>query len=387
MNELTLPRFPSPARLLEATRALNRTIRRLGLDADDDRAPENVDEAAEVAWVRALSDGARSLGPRDERRLRAALPFAASPNWQALPALREAVLAERLRVTERTLTQLLHWLPEDRGLLAAWVRRPRRAARDRWGLVQANRPLADQLADRVCAQRWTVDRALSELGVSIEAPLGRAVLARLTSPAATRWLAQHPMTSILAFVEARSREVWVGRVGAVLFGQLPGLGLQPGDVQEGTALGDFVGRFAAHLPPESDSNAVWRALGPGAEVIRWWRLQRDLDAFFNRWDAERQRSRYWRGKVRDIRNIHEYPNAQSLAILIGGHWFVEFGATGNAVYVYESSVYERLRMTFQRAHHPSGLKNKAACADVFSHTPRWEERFDSAIARHSRAHR
>ncbi len=380
MKELRLPTFPSPARLHEVTRELTRTIRRLGLAGVEDDAPAGINEAAEIAWLRALLGSPRRIGPKDERRLRAAMPIAAGPAWQVLPTLRDAIVRGQLQVTGRTLTQALHWLPEDNELLAAWTARPPAASRERWGVVKPGRPLADQLADHVCQRRWTIDRALLELGLNSASPLARHVLVRLTAPTAARWLTQHPTDALFHFLSAQSKQPWVGRVGAALFGQLPARGLQPGDLQDGKLLSDFVRRFAEHLPPESDTNAVWRALGPGAEVIRWWQIQRDLDKFFSTWDAERQRNDYWRTKVKDIRAIHEYVGPCSLAILIGNHWYVEFGATGNAVYVYSTRNYEKLRPRFLRASHPAGLKEKSFCVRRMSHTSGWEYNFDATIA-------
>lgn len=200
-----------------------------------------------------------------------------------------------------------------------------------------------------------IDDIQQHTGVPADSPLGRSILSHLLSEPATPWLAAHPISTLVAFLRKQEGNSAAGLLGRRLLEPPRLAGLTSHEVGEGSPFGQVVAMVYEGLGAKG--SPAWRALGPSAtEVIRWWRVQRQLHEFFETWHADPERKAFWLAYTPSISDVEHYKDATALAMKIGPAWFVEFGFTGNAAYAYSDLEWQNMAVRRQHARSPGDLK-------------------------------
>ena len=260
----------------------------------------------------------------------------------------------------------------------SWRPRSRRKLERRLGGLKPTHisSLPNALATRVVKEGHRIDEVSKALQLPPGCELEQAVWARLLSREASPWMCAQPLQLVDSHLEKRAGQASVGLIGRQILEPAALAGAAPEDVARDQPLARVVEMVARRMPRDS-SAAAWTHLGKQAtELLRWWQTQRDLEKFFRDWNADPERERFWRAYVRHIRDITPYRSASALAMKIGGYWFVEFGAVGNASRAYRDEDWRRARPARLRARRPTDLKHLSVDrVRSKSHTDGWQPRF------------
>ena len=247
----------------------------------------------------------------------------------------------------------------------------------------------DALASMVVSSGATLNEVNDASKTIPGSPLNLAVWARLLSIEAAPWVANHSRVQLSQFLESVTGTQRVGLVGRQLLEPAHDAGLEPGDVGPGTDMAKLVELIVRHLP-SARTMPAWRALGPKAtEVIDWCDRQKKLDKYFRKWDenSQKQRGAFWRGYIKQMRDVRPFDSANAIAMLIDGYWYIEFGAHGNACYRYSNQQFSELmgRLVRGRAiireRHLKNPKGDLNSEEYFklSHKAGWQSDFAAWI--------
>jgi hypothetical protein len=119
-------------------------------------------------------------------------------------------------------------------------------------------------------------------------------------------------------------------------------GLTSAGVRPGQPVSDIVQMVINKI---SINDRTRKIIGePALTVIRWWKVQRDLEEFFLAFglQAMREREVFWRQYVQQIEDIRAFPRASALGMFINGYWYIEFGKINNACWRYSENQFKRL---------------------------------------------
>ena len=188
-------------------------------------------------------------------------------------------------------------------------------------------------------------------------PLERMCLEGLLSSGMVTWLASQPVRVLSAFLrEHRGQEpvVWLANT---LLVPLHKAGATPGHLAPEADLTHVVGLFERNLP--SRTSTARRGLAPEVEdILRWADVRARLERIFKQWKAsDTYRPAYWRGWIRHIGDVREFPGMKAVAMRIGDHWFIEFGDSGNASYSYSDQRWRAAARRVRAAEKPWDLRN------------------------------
>ena len=359
-----------PRRLPRATRDFKRQARARGLlghGAADSGAGMEPRVAALLKAVRAGG----ALNTKQRLQIGAAAAWLhAKERGQDLGVLRESVVLGRVQPLARdwwVLVCLFFQNPEVREQLErslpSWGARSRKRFETRAAGLSPKKlaALPDVLATRVVTLGTRLDDVTNVLQVPAGCPLEGEVWARLLSIQASPWMTSQPFSLVDAQLERRRGHWSVGSIGRQLLEPVFEAGATPEDVAPDREFAQVVASVARRMPRQKDHQA-WERLGSGgAELIRWWKTQRDLEEFFSQWDADPEREAFWRRYVRHIRAVEPHRTASALAMAIGDFWFVEFGKPGNACYAYRAQDWAAARSQRKRARSERDLKKNVPC--------------------------
>lgn len=228
-----------------------------------------------------------------------------------------------------------------------------------------------------------ISRAISTFRLNPTSPYAQALLAALTDEPAGPWLWSHSWADLQPFLDQHQRTRLACRlVNSMLLQIFEGVD-EPGMVADSCPLGRFIGHLHQHLPTNERAEAWGELSDQARQLLRWWQVQRDLDAAFENWNAEPERRDFWYQYVGSIWEVTAYPRVATILIRIGDWYFVEVGRTGFATYLFPSAGAPSLkralksasRQTDVRAHHRDFNHN----ANRMLHHPGWQERFEERI--------
>lgn len=208
----------------------------------------------------------------------------------------------------------------------------------------------DAVASMVVSSGFTLNEVDDKAQTIPGSPLNIAVWARLLSLEAAPWVVHHPWSELETFLQSYRETERVGLIGRQLFEPAHNAGLEPGDVGPGSEMAKLVELIVKYLPYDRGLPA-WRALGEKAkEVIDWCGRQKKLDEYFGKWDAtsEKQRGQFWRQYIKRMRDVQPFDSANAIAMLIDGHWYIEFGGDKNACYRYSTQQFGELRRDLRK---------------------------------------
>ena len=110
--------------------------------------------------------------------------------------------------------------------------------------------------------------------------------------------------------------------------------------------------------------------------MKSWLIGNQLVEIFDVKVQDRERLEFWKQYVRDIRKI-VYLESLNQAIIMETErdTFVEFGKTGNALYIYNG----RKLKEFKENTNIYRLKNKDRAYDAFNHRGYWQQKLEREL--------
>ncbi len=371
----------APVKLVSAVRRARRTYRDLGLVGTG--APPEATLRARAQRLEVAVSSAVQLAVRDLRQLRQVVPWLAG-RPEGYEGLLDHLLAHLEDTGQplplRTAATLAEFRPESRASIR-WMssKRPTPLVLDPKRTPSA---IVELMATNVLRAGIPIGKAVASEDLTPGSPYAAALLHLLTTEPLSPWLWTHSESVLTQFLAIHSLGPLAGRLTNALLSPIAAGAVEPGDVSRGKPLADIIGVLDAHLPTRQATSA-WREVGPEVrELLRWWRVQRDLDEAFKNWNAEPEREAFWYRYIPSIRDVHAFPSVATITIRIGGFWFVEVGRTGFATYVFPHSEWQRLSTACRRATKPEQVRaHQRGRVDRFIHNPSpgWEPKFHSAI--------
>ena len=210
--------------------------------------------------------------------------------------------------------------------------------------------------------------------------LRNAIYDRLTSQAGLEYLYDHKMEDLIAFLNDKkeANPHLVSQCIRTMLEYWHDHHFRPEMLQKGTQTERLIAALRSVLPIDEDSQH-WTSLGRKVQYIfKRWKILHEIDEYFNKWDAtETRRKSFWKGYLNDISDVQPFPAAEALGMLIGNHWYIEFGRKGNACYRYLIADWNRHRF---RERQKNGLiRNSEALKDLpkdkKNHSSSWESAF------------